>query len=403
MRGRVRGTARAAEYHAMKPALLAEVRASFARLAAGADLVLVEGAGSPAEINLRDGDIANMGFAAAEDLPVVLVGDVDRGGVIASLVGTMAVLEPDERARVRGFIVNKFRGDPALFAGARREIAGRTGLADLGLVTWFAAATRLPAEDSAGLDGRSWSAPPSPRAIRIAVPRLPRIANFDDLDPLAAEPDVELVLVAPGHALPGDADAVILPGSKATIADLAALRAEGWDIDLAAHVRRGGRVLGLCGGFQMLGAAIDDPDGIEGPPARVAGLGLLAVETTLAPAKILREAHGRAVAGGAAVRGYEMHIGRTDGADCARPMLALDAGPDGAVSADSRIEGCYLHGLFGSAAFRAAWLGRLGAARASGGADWDATVDATLDLLADHVAAAVDLDRLLAIARERQA
>ena len=262
--------------------------ASFARLREGADLVLVEGAGSPAEVNLREGDIANMGFALAAGVPVVLAGDIERGGVIAQLVGTVLLLEPDERALLAGYVVNKFRGDPALFDDAHPVIEARTGLRSLGVVTWLERARDLPKEDMLGLaelaaDGRAQGA----RAIRVAVPRLPRLANFDDLDPLAAEPDVDLRVLEPGQPLPGDADLVLLPGSKATLGDLAALRAEGWDVDILAHVRRGGSVLGLCGGYQMLGRRIADPQGLEGAPGEAAGLGLLEVETVLAPAKVL--------------------------------------------------------------------------------------------------------------------
>ncbi len=400
VQGRVFATARARDYHALKPRLMPRVMESFARLCAIADLVIVEGAGSPAEINLRDGDIANMGFACAADVPVVLVGDIDRGGVIASIVGTLAVLAPEERARLRGFIINKFRGDPVLFESGRRAIVERTGLADLGLVPWFADAARLPAEDAVGLDARrAGSAAP----IRIVVPRLPRIANFDDLDPLKAEPDVALDLIGPGDALPGDADAVILPGSKATIADLQALRGNGWDIDLAAHVRRGGHVLGICGGYQMLGRSITDPDRIEGATDSAEGLGLLDIQTRLGAHKILRQTRGVCARSGAPIAGYEIHLGVTSGAATARPMLRLDTRPDGAVSANGRVEGCYLHGLFEQAAFRKGWLDRLrarrGLALAAPGRDWDIEIDHTLDRLADHVAAAVDLDRLLAIAR----
>lgn len=397
--GQVQGNVRASEYHALKPTLLPRVLESFGRLSAQADLILVEGAGSTAEINLRDGDIANMGFAIAADVPVVLVGDIDRGGVIASLVGTAALLEEAERRLLRGFVVNKFRGDPALFASGMAEIAQRTRLPALGLVPWFADAARLPAEDAAGLDSRSYAFGNKAEAqMKIVVLRLPRIANFDDLDPLAAEPGVTLELVAPGRALPGDADLVLLPGSKATLADLAALREQGWDIDLQAHVRRGGRVLGLCGGYQMLGRRIADPDGIEGPSGEAAGLGLLDVETVLAPAKVLREAHGRDAVDHAALRGYEMHMGRTTGADTARPFAILDGRTDGARSRDGRVAGTYLHGVFAADTFRRAFLARFGAASDLA---FEASVDATLDQLADHLAASVDLARLLEIARER--
>jgi adenosylcobyric acid synthase len=399
VQGRVEGNVRAAEYHDLKPKLLPRVLESFGRLSAEADLVLVEGAGSTAEINLRRGDIANMGFATAADVPVVLVGDIDRGGVIASLVGTMALLDTDERARMRGFLVNKFRGDPALFAAGMTEIAARTGLEALGLVPWFDDAARLPAEDAAGLDSRSFDlGRKSGTRLKIAVPRLPRIANFDDLDPLAAEPDIALDLVPPGRALPGDAALVLLPGSKATLADLAALCAQGWDIDIRAHVRRGGHVLGLCGGYQMLGRRIADPEGLEGPAGTAPGLGLLDVDTVLAPAKVLREVHGRDAATGADLRGYEMHLGCTTGADTRRPFAFLDGTPDGGRSTDGRVAGTYLHGVFAADAFRRAFLARFGAASDLA---FDATVDATLDRLADHLAASIDLPRLLEIAHAR--
>ncbi|MBI3710974.1 MAG: cobyric acid synthase [Proteobacteria bacterium] len=406
VQGRAEGVAAARDYHALKARLLPRVLDSFARIAADADLVVVEGAGSPAEINLREGDIANMGFAEAADVPVVLVGDIDRGGVIASLVGTVALLAAPERARLKGFIVNKFRGDPALFDSGLAAIAERTLLPSLGLVPWFAEAARLPAEDAVGLDGRAVAFLRDPdRPIRVAVARLPRIANFDDLDPLAAEPDVALILVTPGQPLPGDADLVILPGSKATRADLDALREAGWDIDLRAHLRRGGRVLGLCGGYQMLGRRIADPDGIEGPAGESPGLGLLDVETVLAPAKTLREIRGRDALSGEALNGYEMHMGATAGPDCARPMLRPEGRSEGARSADGRIEGCYLHGLFATDGYRRAYLNRLRVARGldakAGGLAYDAEIDAVLDRLAAHLKASLDLDRILEIARAR--
>ncbi len=396
VQGRIHGNARARDYLALKPRLLPLVLESFGRLAAEADLVLVEGAGSPAEVNLRAGDIANMGFAAAADVPVVLVADIDRGGVIASLVGTCAVLEPGERARLRGYIINKFRGDVRLFDDGLTIIGQHTGLTGFGVVPWFEAARRLPAEDAVVLE-QAAAAATGDRPIRIAVPRLPRIANFDDLDPLIAEPDVAVVFVPSGRALPGDADVIVLPGSKATIADLAAVRGEGWDIDIAAHLRRGGRVLGLCGGFQMLGSRISDPLGMEGPPGAVAGLGLLAIETEFGADKTLIETAGIALASGAPVRGYEMHVGRTSGPDLARPMLRLDGRDEGTVSADGRVEGCYLHGLFAADAFRSAWLAGLRAGRA-GGLAWEQEVERTLDALADHLETHLDLDRLLAAA-----
>jgi adenosylcobyric acid synthase len=390
VQGRVVGSARAREYQAMKPGLMPRVLESFGILRAQADIVLVEGAGSASEVNLRPGDIANMGFARAAGIPVAVIGDIDRGGVIASLVGTHAVLDQDDAALVAGFIVNRMRGDLGLFADGMRFIAARTGWEPLGLVPFFEGARRLPAEDSMDLA----SARRPGARVRIAVPVLPRIANFDDLDPLAAEPDVDLVMVPPGDPLPV-CDLVILPGSKATIADLAALREAGWDIDLHAHRRRGGFILGLCGGYQMLGERIADPDGIEGPPGEAEGLGMLPVSTVLGGDKRLVEARGVS-ADGVAFHGYEMHLGLTTGV--APPMLRMaDGGADGAVSADGRVSGCYVHGLFAADAQRAAWLRRLGATPAP--RDHEASVEATLDALAAHLERHIDVDALLALAR----
>jgi adenosylcobyric acid synthase len=390
VQGRVIGQARAREYQAMKPALLPRVLESFAIVRAQADIVLVEGAGSASEINLRTGDIANMGFARAADVPVVVVGDIDRGGVIASLVGTAAVLDPADAAMVVGFIVNRMRGDASLFDAGMAQIAARTGWPALGLVPFFADARRLPAEDATDL-----AATRRPGAlVRIAVLTLPWIANFDDLDPLAAEPDVDLVLVRPGEPLPV-CDLVILPGSKATIADLAALRAAGWDGDLVAHRRRGGRVLGLCGGYQMLGRSVADPDGVEGPPGAVTGLGMLDVDTVLGGDKRLVAVTGLS-ADGVAFGGYEMHVGRTSGAMA--PLLHMaDGRTDGAVSADGLVAGCYVHGLFADDAQRGAWLRSLGAVPS--GRCHEGEIEAVLDALAAHIEAHVDVGRLLALAR----
>ena len=360
VQGTVTCTADARRYHALKAELMPRVLESFERLAEEADLILVEGAGSPAEVNLRENDIANMGFALAARVPVALVGDVDRGGVIASLVGTWALLPAPERALTKGFVINKFRGDATLFDGANEVIERETGWAALGLVPWFEAARLLPAEDSVSLDSTP-AVPPSTtgRAIKIAVPRLPRISNTDDLDPLRAEPDTVLDLVPPGRALPGDADLVLIPGSKATRSDLEALHREGWALDIQAHVRRGGWLVGLCGGYQMLGHRVADPAGIEGPPGETPGLGLLDVETVMSEGKRLVRASGHAREGGEAVSGYEMHMGRTTGPDTARPLVTLASGPDGARSGNGRVMGCYLHGLFAADGFRRAFLGRL--------------------------------------------
>ncbi len=394
VQGRMFGTCQARDYHALKPKLMPHVLESYEKLAGEADLIIVEGAGSPAEVNLRAGDIANMGFAEAADLPVVLVGDIDRGGVIASLVGTHALLEPAERARLKGYVVNKFRGDPSLFDDAHPVIEGRTGMAGLGVLPWFDDAKKLPAEDVLDLEDRVTALR---GAVKVAVPRWPRLSNFDDLDPLAAEPDVQVVFVRPGEPLPGDSDLVILPGSKATLADLAALRQNGWDVDLHAHIRRRGLVLGLCGGFQMLGQKIADPDGIEGEPAVADGLGWLDMETVLTGGKTLKEASGIERASGLAVQGYEMHVGESRGAALSRPFLDLDGRPEGAVSGDGRIMGCYLHGLFANDRFRAAFLNRI-RTRAASDVGYERQVDDTLDRLADHIERHLDVAAIARIA-----
>lgn len=396
VQGRVRGHLDARAYHALKPDLMPAVLESFAIVGDGADLVVVEGAGSPAEVNLRQGDIANMGFARAAAVPVVLVGDIERGGVIASILGTACLLEPEERALLRGYVVNRFRGDPSLFDAAHAILESRTGLRNLGVVPFFAGAARLPAEDVLGLDEARPANPDA--ALRVAVPRLGRMANLDDLDPLRAEPAVDLRIVPPGEAIAGDVDLVLLTGSKSTRADLALLRREGWDVDIAAHVRRGGHVLGLCGGFQMLGRGIADPDGVEDSAGTSRGLGLLAIDTLLTRDKTLAEARGHEIASGLPVAGYEIHMGCSTGPGLDRPMLDLGGRFDGAVSADGRVMGCYLHGLLAEDAFRHAFLARLRPGTI-GGAGYERGVEAALDDLARHLTRHLDLDRLLAIAR----
>jgi adenosylcobyric acid synthase len=393
VQGQIFGTAKARDYQALKPQLMEFVADSFSRLRAEADLVLVEGAGSPAEVNLRRSDIANMGFARAQNVPVVLIGDIDRGGVIAQIVGTKVVLDPDDAGMVRGFIVNKFRGDASLFAEGMDLIAQKTGWPALGLIPFFSDAARLPAEDAMALARRET---PGGGAKKIVVPVLPRISNFDDFDPLKMEPDISLAMVAPGEPLPV-CDLAILPGSKATIADLGFLRAQGWDGDLFAHARRGGKILGICGGYQMLGKKIADPLGMEGASGEVEGLGLLDVATELTAEKILRACSGVSVAEGAGFAGYEMHVGHTQGPDSAHPMLRFDGGRgDGATSGNGNIRGCYVHGLFGHEAMRGALLRWIGAE--SSDLAYEAEVECILDALADHLARHVDLDALLGLA-----
>ena len=392
VQGKRVATVKARDYAALKPSLMAPVLNSFRRLKAGVDLVIVEGAGSPAEVNLRAGDIANMGFARAADVPVILVGDIDRGGVIAQIVGTQAVLEAGDNAMIAGFIINKFRGDVALFDAGYALIAQRTGWRGFGVVPFFDGASRLPAEDALDLPNTRGTG-----GLEIACLALSRIANFDDLDPLALEPGVRLRMIKAGQPIPGDTDLVIIPGSKSTRGDLAYLRSQGWDIDLAGHVRRGGHVLGICGGYQMLGNWVRDPDGIEGPAGVTPGLGLLDVETLMTPDKHLTRVTATHAATKTPMDGYEIHIGRTDGPARARAFAHIDGVAEGAVSPDGRIIGSYLHGMFAGDAFRQAFLATLGAAPSSYA--YSADVETVLDDLAAHLERHLDVAGLLALAR----
>ncbi len=393
--GRAHSTLDAARFIAGRAALMPHVMASFARLAARHDLLLVEGAGSPAETNLRRRDIANMGFAREAGVPVVLIGDIERGGVIASLVGTHAVLDRKDRELVAGFIINKFRGEQSLFDAGLADIERRTAWSSFGVVPWLPACARLPAEDAVSV--ATAGEIPDKRAIRIVAPMLSRMANFDDADPLRLEPAVDFRFVPPGQPLPRDADLVILFGSKSTIAELQFLRAQGWDHDILAHARAGGRVLGICGGYQMLGRRIDDPDGVDGPPASAAGLGLLDVTTRMAGPKQVRRVRGTCAQEGVPFAGYEIHAGTTDGTDCERPLLIADGHPDGARSRGGHIEGTYVHGLFASDAYRASCLRRISGANSE--LRYENCVEDALDELARGLETALDVERLFAAAR----
>ena len=391
VQGKRVATVKARDYAALKPSLMAPVLESFGRLRVAHDLVIVEGAGSPAEVNLRTGDIANMGFAGAADVPVVLVGDIDRGGVIAQMVGTKAVLDPSDEALIKGFIINKFRGDPRLFDDGYRMIADHTCWQGFGVLPYFADAWRLPAEDALDMATSTGS------GVKIACLTLSRIANFDDLDPLKSEPGVHVVMVRAGEAIPADAALVIIPGSKSTRGDLAYLRAQGWDIDLLAHHRRGGRIMGICGGYQMLGTRVSDPLGIEGAAGETPGLGLLDVATVMTTDKRLTRTHAIHAATGLPITAYEIHIGRSTGPDCARPFAQVDGHDEGAVSANGRVMGSYLHGMFSDDAFRAAFLLDLGVSAPM--RNHAAEVEATLDALAAHLERHLDVSGLLALAR----
>jgi len=394
VRGQRIASMSARDYFATRARFMPDVLAAFNELAETADLIIVEGAGSASEVNLRHNDLANFGFARAANVPVVLCGDIQRGGVIASIIGTLAVIDPDDAELIVASLINKFQGDPVLFETGRQFIAETTGRPCLGPLPFFADAARLPAEDALALDQNMQT---GKGEYLIAVPRLARIANFDDLDPLRAEPGVRVEIIQPGNPLPRQADLIILPGSKATSADMDVLRSEGWDIDILAHARAGGAVLGICGGYQMLGHSIADPDGIEGVPGTTSGLGLLDIDTILAPQKQLRIESAVDASSGAPLSGYHMHMGVSTGTDTACPFAHIDGKAEGAISGNGRIMGTYLHGLFAADGFRRSFLKRLGAA-ADDGLNYESSIDTVLDALAAHMETHLDLDELLALA-----
>ncbi len=378
-------------YHDYKRTAMQAVLASHARLCARYQAVVVEGAGSPAEINLRARDIANMGYAEAVDCPVLLIADIDRGGVFAHLVGTLALLSPSERARVAGFVVNRFRGDLGLLQPGLDWLERETGKPVLGVLPYLQG-LHLEAEDAL----------PRPRPdkhgarLRVAVPALPRISNHNDLDALRAHPQVDCLFLGPGQA-PPPCDLIVLPGSKATRADLDWLRRNGWEAAIARHLRYGGKLVGLCGGLQMLGRAVHDPLGLEGPAGSSAGLGWLELETTLEAHKQLRNVSGALALESAPVQGYEIHCGRSAGPALASPALRLDDGrDDGALSADGQILGSYVHGLFDRPEALAALLRWAGLAQAES-LDVAALREQAIERLADAVEQHLDTARLAAL------
>ncbi|MDR0539802.1 MAG: cobyric acid synthase [Spirochaetaceae bacterium] len=392
VQGKVYGALDAKDFTCRRAPLLGCVMESFERLKAESDIVIIEGAGSPAEINLRRGDIANMGFARAANVPVILIGDIDRGGVIASIVGTKAVLDEDDAALIKGFIINRFRGNIDLFNEGYRAIEERTGWRGLGIVPWLVEARSLPAEDAIPADlCRA-------EGVKIAVPLMPHIANFDDIDALEAEESVRIVRIAPGQPLPEDAAMVILPGSKSTLSDLAFFREQGWAAGLAAHAGRGGFVLGICGGYQMLGKTIADPLGVEGVPGEAAGLGLLPVKTVLGADKRVTEVEGVSLPDNTPFRGYEIHCGRTEAESGAIPFLRLSTGEfDGVTNPSGRVAGCYVHRLFDDPRMRARLLSAIGAE--SDGLDQNKRVESALDAIAAALEQRLDIEEILNIAR----
>lgn len=388
----IQGTARAdmsaRDYHGYKTEAMTAVLASWQRLCRRFDMVVVEGAGSPAEINLRDRDIANMGFAEAADCPVVLIADIDRGGVFAHLVGTLELLSPSERQRVIGFVINRFRGDPSLLDSGLRWLEQRTGKPVLGVLPYLKG-LHLEAEDAIAseqvLSGDT-------DTLKVAVPAWPRISNHTDFDALRLHPRVDLRFIGPGERLTG-ADLVILPGSKHVRGDLAAMRENGWDRDLYRHLRYGGKVLGICGGFQMMGNLIRDPGGVEGEAGESPGLALLDMITRLQPHKELRQVTGVVVPWQVPVEGYEIHCGVSEGAALAAPFARLPHGPDGAVSDDGQVIGSYIHGLFDHPGAAAALLRWAGLEQVES-PDYRALRESQIERLADCVEQYLDMNAL---------
>lgn len=390
--GQVAADLDARDYHEYKPRAMGAVLASWERLLSRYDYVVVEGAGSPAEINLRDRDIANMGFAEAVDCPVILVADIDRGGVFAHLVGTLELLSPSEQARIKGFVINRFRGDIGLLEPGLKWLEERTGKPVLGVLPYLHGLF-LDAEDAIATS----SAEKRGTKLKAVAPAYPRVSNHNDLDPLRLHPEVDFTWIGPGQALP-PADLIVLPGSKAVRADIEWLRAQGWEAAIKKHLRYGGKVVGLCGGYQMLGRAIHDPLGLEGAAGSTPGLGVLDCETSLEKEKQLRNVAGTlALPGAPAMAGYEIHLGITRGPALEVPAVRLDGGrADGAVSADGQIFGTYCHGLFDHPEALAGLLAWAGAEEAAS-VDFAARREADLDRLADAVEESLDWTKLSAI------
>jgi adenosylcobyric acid synthase len=391
VQGRAIGNLDAQNYHAYKPVARAAVLESHARLATRYQAIIAEGAGSPAEINLREGDIANMGFAEAVDCPVLLVADIDRGGVFAHLVGTLELLSESERARVAGFVINRFRGDVGLLQTGLDWLEQKTGKPVLGVLPYLHG-LHLEAEDALS---RAAAPATAKHALTVIVPALPRISNHTDFDPLRLHPQVDFRFIAPDEK-PPDADLVILPGSKNTRADLAWLRAQGWDEYLKRHLRYGGKVIGICGGFQMLGRMIVDAHGLEGMPGTSNGLGYLDMTTVLEPEKQLRNVAGTLALDDAAVTGYEIHAGISAGPALERPAVLLDGRGEGALSEDGQILATYLHGLFESPAACDALLRWAGLADAAT-PDYRAQRERDIERLADAVEEHLDMAGIMAL------
>ncbi|MCG8381380.1 MAG: cobyric acid synthase [Gammaproteobacteria bacterium] len=385
--GKVVGEMNAVDYHAFKPKAMEAVMASYRRLTQAYEYVIVEGAGSPAEINLRDHDIANMGFAEAADCPVLLIADIDRGGVFAHLVGTLALLSTHEQARVRGLVINRFRGDVQLLQSGLDWLEEYTKKRILGVVPYLRQ-LYLEAEDAVARQ----QVKGTDRLLHIIVPRLPRISNHTDFDPLRLHPQVNLQFVEAGQPIP-PADLIILPGSKSVRSDLQWLLAQEWEKTIQRHLRYGGKLIGICGGFQMLGQVIHDPHGIEGPAGTCPGLNWLDMSTTLEKEKQLFEQQGTLTLLSCPVSGYEIHTGISEGPALQSPAIDLGVKNDGAVSPDGQIIGTYLHGLFNEGTACQALLAWAGL-EAPHNENFYTKQEAGIDLIADTLEKSLDLQAL---------
>lgn len=398
--GKVLDTLSASDYmNEQRQPLMQAVTDSFYRLSKQYDLILVEGAGSAAEVNLRERDIANMGFAQQVKAPVCLIGDIDRGGVIAAIVGTKNVISAADAELISSFVINRFRGDPALFDDGVTAIEDMTRWPCRGVVPWLPAALKLPQEDAVVLEQTGRKSKNKDTIVRIAVPMLSRIANFDDVDPLKLETNVSIGFVPPGQPIPLEVDAIILPGTKSTLGDLQFIREQGWDHDILAFARSGGRVIGLCGGYQLLGQWINDPDGVDGTPGNTRGLGLLDIGTHMQTEKQTRLVEGHCPRSQSRLVGYEIHVGKSEGPDTRTPMTILGGKPDGAINANGRVEGTYLHGIFANDQFRAWWLNSI-KNDSAGSLNYEAAVEHELEALADGLEDSLNVDALFADAKE---
>jgi adenosylcobyric acid synthase len=396
VQGKAIGNMDARSYHDYKRIVRGAVLDSFQRLHDQYDVVLVEGAGSPAEINLRENDIANMGFAEAVDCPVLLIADIERGGVFAHLAGTLALLQPSERERVRGLVINRFRGDPSLLDSGIRWLESNYHKPVLGVLP-FLKGLHLEAEDS--LSNSQTTNVEDSNMLHIVVPRIPRLSNHTDFDPLRLHPQVHIQFIHEGEPIP-PADLIILPGSKSVRADLDFLMRTGWKTAIQKHLRYGGKLLGICGGYQMLGKAIHDPQGLEGEAGSCEGLGLLDLETTLEPEKQLRNVNGRLLMGNVtAISGYEIHAGVTTGPALQQPLIQLTENTDGAISQDGQVAGAYLHGLFDSTEACRHLLAWAGLAEPKA-LDYAALREANIERLADSLEAHLNLADIEALLQQ---